>query len=124
MLSCPATYCNVKGSIVLSSLGQKSMTHSVWAGIGMSLDLLSYLAYLVLQHPLPQRFCRILRAGEDVIALGVFQKPFEYFLPLVINNQLALSRSPFEAALDYEFSADFPICTLVRVEANTVFHQL
>jgi hypothetical protein len=77
------------------------MTHSVQAGIGMSLDLFPYLAYLFLQHPGPQRLCRILRAREDIVALGVFQKPFEYFLHFVINHQLALSRSPFQTALDY-----------------------
>src|SRR5260370_11181702 len=87
------------------------MTQRVQAGIGMSLDLFPYLAYLFLQHPRPQRLCRILRAREDVVALGVFQKPFEYFLHLVIDHQLALSRSPFQTALDYELSADFPICS-------------
>jgi hypothetical protein len=30
------------------------MTHSVQAGIGMSLDLFPYLAYLFLQHPAPE----------------------------------------------------------------------
>jgi len=35
---------------VLSGLGQKSVTQSVQAGIGMSLDLFPYLAYLFFQH--------------------------------------------------------------------------
>ena len=85
MLSCPAIYCNVKGS-VYSGLGHKSMKQSVQAGIGMSLDLFPYLAHLFLQHPRPQRLCRILRARKDIVALGVFQKPFEYFLHFVINH--------------------------------------
>jgi hypothetical protein len=87
----------------------------------MSLDLSPYLAYLFLQHPRPQRLCRILRAGEDIVALGVVQKPFEYFLHFVINHQRALSRSPFQTALDDQLSADFPICTL---EANAILHHL
>ncbi len=120
MLSCPATYCNVKGPCTLP-LGQKGMTQSVQASIGMSLDLFSYLAYLFFQHLRPERLCRILRAREDVVALGVVQKPFEYFPHLVINHQLALSRSPFQTALDYELSADFHLCTLLRVEANAQF---
>ncbi len=65
-----------KGVPVLSSLGQKSMTQSVQAGIGMSLDLFPYLAHLFLQYPRPERPCRILRARENIVALGVFQKPF------------------------------------------------
>jgi hypothetical protein len=89
-----------KGIRVLSGLGQKSMTHSVQAGIGMSLDLFPYLTYLLFQHPRPERFCRILRAREDIVALRVFQKPLEYFLHFVINHQLTLSRSPFQTALD------------------------
>jgi len=100
------------------------MTHSVQAGIGMSLDLLPYLAYLFLQHPGSKRLCRILRTREDVVALRVSQKPFEYFLHFVIDHQLALSRPPFQTALVYELSADFPICTLLRVEANAILHQL
>jgi hypothetical protein len=36
----------------------------------------------------------------------------------VIDHQLALSGSPFQTALDDELTADFPICTLLRVEAN------
>ena len=59
---------------VFSGFGQKSVTQSVQPGIGMSLDLLSYLAYLFLQYPGPERLCRILRAREDVVALRVFQK--------------------------------------------------
>ena|ERR1700721_2485992 len=99
MLSCPAAYCNVKGVRVLSGLGQKSMTQSVQAGIGMSLDLFPYLTFLFFQHPRPERPGPILRAGEDIVALAVFQKPFEYFLHFVINHQLAFSRSPFQTAL-------------------------
>jgi len=55
-----------------------------------------------------------LRARENLVALGVFQKAFEYFLHLVIDHQLALSRSAFQTALDYELSPDFPVCTLLR----------
>jgi hypothetical protein len=66
------------------------------AGIGMSLDLFPYLAYLFLQ----------------------------YFLHFVIDHQVALSRSPFQTALDHQLSADSPICTLLRVEANAILHQL
>ena len=112
MLSCPATYCNVKGYVgyvgtwgpckvrVLSSLGQKSMTPSVEAGIGMTFDLFPYLTYLFFQHPRPERLCPILRAREDIVVLRVSQKPFEYFLHFVINHQLAFSHSPFQTALD------------------------
>ncbi len=89
-----------KGVRVLSGLGQKSVTQGVQAGIGMSLDLLPYLAYLFFEHPRPQRLCRILRAREDVVALGFLEKSIEYFLHFVINHQLAFSRSPFQTALD------------------------
>lgn len=107
-----------KGVRVLSSLGQKGMTQSVQAGIGMGLDLFPYLAYLFLQHPRLQRFCRIVGVREDIVAPGIFQKPFEYFLHFVINHQLAFSRPPFQTALDYPLSADFPIRTLLRVEGE------
>jgi hypothetical protein len=43
------------------------MTQSVQARIGMSLDLFPYLAYLFLQHPRPQRLCRILRVREEFL---------------------------------------------------------
>jgi hypothetical protein len=113
-----------KGISVLSGLGQKRVTKSVQASVGMGGDLLPYLAYLFFEHSRPERLYRILRARENIVALGVLQKPFEYFLHFVINHQLALSRSPFQTALDCELSADFPIRTLLRVEANAIFHQL
>jgi hypothetical protein len=50
MLSCPATSCN-EGFRVLSCLGQKSMTNSEQARIGMSLDFFPYLAILNLKNP-------------------------------------------------------------------------
>ena len=76
------------------------MTHSVQAGIGMSLDLFPYLTHLFFEHPRPQRLCRILGAREDLVALGFFEKSIEYFLHFVIDHQLALSRPPFQTALD------------------------
>ena len=91
---------------------------------GWVLIFFAYLAHLFLQHPRPNRLCRILRARENLVALGVFQKAFEYFLHLVIDHQLALSRSAFQTALDYELSPDFPVCTLLRMEAKGIFHQL
>jgi hypothetical protein len=80
---------------------RKVWRQSVQAGIGTDLDLLSYFAHLFFQHPGPKRLCPILRAREDIVALGVFQKPFKYFLHFLIDHQLALSRSPFQTAFDY-----------------------
>lgn len=77
------------------------MTKSVQANVGMGRDPLPYLAYLFFEHPRPERLGRILGAREDIVALGVFQKPFEYFLHFVINHQLALSCSPFQTAFNY-----------------------
>ena len=62
------------------------MTQSVQAGIGMRLDLFAYLADLLLQHPGAKRLCRILRAGENVLALRLFQKPLEDFLHFSTNH--------------------------------------
>jgi hypothetical protein len=90
-----------KGIGILASLGQKGMTKRVQSGIGMSLDLLAYLAHLFFQHPRPKRLCRVLGVREDIVALGVFQKPLQYFLHFMINYNLAPSRSPFQTALDY-----------------------
>lgn len=97
-----------KGIRVLSSLGQKSMTQSVQAGIGMGLDLLPYLAYLFLQHPGAREALSDPAGCEDIIALRVFQKPFEYFLHFGIDHQLALSGSPFQTALIMSSPQIFP----------------
>jgi hypothetical protein len=94
--------CNIlqrKGIRILSCLSLKGVTESMQASIGMCLDLLPRLAYLFFEHPRPKRLCRILGTREDIVALGVFQKPFEHFLHFVINHQLALSRAPLRPRL-------------------------
>jgi len=69
------------------------MTQNVQAGIGMGLDLHSVPGLSAPLVPRAPEACRILRAREDIFALGVFQKPFKYFLHFIINHQLTLSRS-------------------------------
>jgi hypothetical protein len=88
-----------KGGRVLSGLGQKSMTHSVQAGIELSLDLFPYL--LICSSPAPKapEALSDIGAREGIVALELLRKPFEYFLHLVINHQLALSPSPFQIEL-------------------------
>jgi hypothetical protein len=50
---------------VLFGLGQKSMTQSTQASIGMSLHLLPYLTRPFYRHPRPERPCRVLGACKD-----------------------------------------------------------
>jgi hypothetical protein len=89
------------------------MAQSVHASIGMGPDL--FRIWLICSSRIQgsHRLCRILRDREDIVALRVFQKQFEYFLYFVINHQLALSCPPFHTMLDYSLSADFPICALL-----------
>jgi phage-related protein len=82
------------------------MTQSVQAGIGMSLDLFPYLADLFFQHPRPERLRPILGAREDIVALGVFQKPFE--LPSCpLDSMLELAYSTVEDDSCFDEAATF-----------------
>jgi len=101
---------------VLPGFGQKRVAQCVQARIGMSFDLGANAGDLLFKHPGTQRLSRVLRAGENKVALGLPPELFEDFLHFAVNHELAFPCSSFQAALYYELSIDFPIVRkLLRV---------
>src|SRR5467141_4273067 len=113
MLLCPATYCNVNGS-VYSPASVRNVCRSA----------LAQLRHLLFEHPGPERLRRILRAREHVLAVGLLHELLEHCLHLAIDDQLPFARPPLQTALDGELARILPVALMGRTEAHTALPQL
>ena len=108
MLSCPATYCNVNGSVYSPASVRNVCRSACRPASACVLIFLQQLRHLLLEHPGTERLPRILRAREHVLAAGLFDEPLEYRFHLAINDQLSFSRPPPDQHSAVEFPSQIP----------------
>jgi hypothetical protein len=100
MLSCPATYCNVNGSVYSPGLGQKRVPQAMQASVGVGRDFGSHSCDLRLQHPASKWRGTVPGAREYVIAARVPQERFEHPFHFWIDDELSFARPPFLQTLN------------------------